>query len=197
MSSFDERLIDRFVSRDKRDAASIRLKEGYPIQYIIGNVDFYGINIDVNEKVLIPRFETEYLVDDLIKLINKNNFTCPNILDIGTGSGNISIALKKNLDCNITAIDVSKDAISVAKKNAAKNDVKISFKHISIEDYSSSGFDILVSNPPYVKKNSKVDEKIKYEPQNAIYADDNGLYFYKVILNKCKSLLNEKNIIAF
>lgn len=194
----DKQLIEKYVSKEKQDDAFLLLNKGYPVQYIIGNVDFYGINIEVNEDVLIPRFETEYLVDDLIKITKEKHFENPNILEVGTGSGCISIALKKNINCTMEAIDISNEAIKIAKKNALNNQVDINFVNEAIENYSSNQqFDILVSNPPYVDYNSPVDEKIKYEPQIAIYADDRGLYFYKVILEKTKNLLNKKNIIAF
>lgn len=194
----DKQLIEKYVSKEKQDDAFLLLNKGYPVQYIIGNVDFYGINIEVNEDVLIPRFETEYLVDDLIKITKELHFENPNILEVGTGSGCISIALKKNINCTMEAIDISNEAIKIAKRNALNNQVDINFVNEAIENYSSNQkFDILVSNPPYVDYNSPVDEKIKYEPQIAIYADDRGLYFYKVILEKTKNFLNKKNIIAF
>lgn len=194
----DKQLIEKYVSKEKQDDAFLLLNKGYPVQYIIGNVDFYGINIEVNEDVLIPRFETEYLVDDLIKITKELHFENPNILEVGTGSGCISIALKKNINCTMEAIDISNEAIKIAKRNALNNHVDINFVNEAIENYSSNQkFDILVSNPPYVDYNSPVDEKIKYEPQIAIYADDRGLYFYKVILEKTKNFLNKKNIIAF
>ena len=198
MNKFDKDLIKKYLPKEKWEDSFKKLESGYPVQYIIGNVDFCDSIINVNENVLIPRFETEFLVDYLIKMIKKYNYNCPYILDIGTGSGCISIALKQKLDCSIKAIDINGKAIDVAKDNAKLNNVLIDFENISIEKYNSNEtFDIIVSNPPYVDFNEIVDEKIKYEPQNAIFAKDNGLYFYKVILNKSKELLKKKNIIAF
>ena len=198
MNNFDEELIKKYVPKDKIDEALTRYNEGYPVQYIIGNVDFYDCKIDVNENVLIPRFETEYLVDDLLKLLKKCNFNKPNILDIGTGSGCISIALKKNYDANIWAIDISDSAIDTAKSNAKNNNVDITFECIDVALYKSdSKYDVIVSNPPYVAFDEEVDPKCKYEPKNAIFASDNGLFFYKLILEKSIDLLNKKNIIAF
>ena len=198
MNNFDIDLINKYVEEKERDNALSLLKKGYPVQYIIGNVDFYNLNIKVNENVLIPRFETEYLVDDLIKLINKYNFINPNIIDIGTGSGCIALAMKQNVKSNVTGIDISKKALDVAKKNANINNIDVNFIEMDMNNIDIvTKFDVLVSNPPYVPYNSDVDLKIKYEPQNAIYAPDDGLYFYKVILSQCQKLLNKKNIIAF
>ena len=174
-----------------------KLKDNYPIQYLIGYVDFYGYKINVNENVLIPRFETEYLVDDTIKLIKKyiNN---PKILDIGTGSGCIAISLSKELNTKVSALDISSNAIDVAKDNASINNAEITFINEDIKTYiSKEKYNVIISNPPYVKDDSNVDEEIKYEPSNAIYANDNGLEYYKVILSKSKELLEDKNIIAF
>jgi release factor glutamine methyltransferase len=198
VNNFDKDLIKKYIPEDKWEEAFKKLEEGYPVQYLIGNVEFYGTIIDVNENVLIPRFETEYLVDDLINLIKEYNFSNPKILDIGTGSGCISIALKKNIKCSIMGIDKSNSAIEVAKHNALKNKLDITFENISIEEYASKKkYDIIVSNPPYVRFDEEVDPKTKYEPQEALFAGDNGLYFYKLIINKSKELLNKKSIIAF
>ena len=174
-----------------------KLKDNYPIQYLIGYVDFYGYKINVNENVLIPRFETEYLVDDTIKLIKKyiNN---PKILDIGTGSGCIAISLSKELNTNVSALDISSNAIDIAKDNAGINNADITFINEDIKTYiSKEKYNVIISNPPYVKDDSNVDKEIKYEPSNAIYANDNGLEYYKIILSKSKELLEDKNIIAF
>lgn len=194
----DLELIKRYISYDKQEDAIKKLKEGYPVQYIIGNVDFYGYIINVNENVLIPRFETEYLVYKTIKYLEKLNIKNPKILEIGTGSGCISIALKKEIECNIVAIDISKKAIDVAMDNAKQNNVEIDFKLCDIHNYNSlDKYDLIISNPPYVPYNSEVDEKIKYEPQKAIYAKDNGIYFYNIILNKIKDNLKDNYLISF
>lgn len=198
MNNFDEELIKKYVPFSNQEEALVRLKKGYPVQYLIGNVEFYGNIIKVNENVLIPRFETEYLVDDLLKIIKTKSSACTKILDVGTGSGCIAIALKKSIDCNVTAIDISAAALDVAKENALVNDTKIEFICCPIEEFEvAEKYDVIVSNPPYVPFDSNVDEKIKYEPQNAIYAKDNGLYFYKIILKKCEKLLKPHGVIAF
>ena len=174
-----------------------KLKNNYPIQYLIGYVNFFGYKINVNENVLIPRFETEYLVDDTIKLIKKNNLNSK-IIDICTGSGCIAIALAKELNISVDALDISKKAIEVAKNNAKENNVDITFIKEDIRNYiSNKKYNVLISNPPYVKYDEVVDLETKYEPQNAIFANDNGLEYYKIILDKSKQLLEDKNIIAF
>ncbi len=194
----DLELIEKYVPNYLQKEAKEKLKIGYPVQYIIGNVEFYNSIIKVNENVLIPRFETEYLVDETIKLIKKLNINNPKILEIGTGSGCISISLKKNIPSNILAIDISNPAILLAKENAKNNNVDINFKVLDIHDFKSNDkYDVIISNPPYVPYNSNYDDKIKYEPENAIFASDEGIYFYKVILDRIKNNLQEKFIIAF
>lgn len=195
----DIELIKKFLPEDKWESSINKLKEGYPVQYIIGNVEFYDCVINVNENVLIPRFETEYLVQDLIKLMKNSNILQPDILDIGTGSGAIAIALKKNYPCFVSAIDISKNAIELAKQNAKLNHTNVMFLNSSIEEYDSNiKYDVIVSNPPYVMNDEYVDEKTKYEPQNAIFVPNkDGLYFYRIILEKSKYLLKTPGIIAF
>ena len=194
----DLELIKKYVPINKQEDAIKKINSGYPVQYIIGNVDFYGCIINVNENVLIPRFETEYLVDKTIKYLNKLGISKPEVLEIGTGSGCISIALKKNIDCNIKAIDISENAIKLAIKNANLNNVDIEYEVKDIHNFiSNKKYDLIISNPPYVPFGSEVDEKVKYEPQNAIYAEDNGLYYYDIILNKIKNNLCDNYLIAF
>lgn len=174
-----------------------KLNNNYPVQYLIGNVNFYGYQIDVDERVLIPRFETEGLVDETIKIIKQLNLV-PKIIDICTGSGAIAIALSKELKCHVTALDISKDAIDVAVENTIKNDADVNYLIRDIKNCDiKEKYNVIISNPPYVKKNAIVDPKTKYEPQNALYADDNGLEFYKIILDKSLNMLEERFLIAF
>lgn len=198
MSSFDEDLISKYVPYSKQKEAYQKLKEGYPVQYIIGNVDFMGYIINVNEDVLIPRFETEYLVEHLLFYMQKYLQEKKKILDIGTGSGCIAIALKKRCEAEVTALDISQKAIELAKANAKKNEVDIDFICENIENFKTrEKYSVIVSNPPYVSYTESVDPKTKFEPQSAIFAKDNGLYYYNVILDLCPKLLLKKNIIAF
>lgn len=174
-----------------------KLKDNYPIQYLIGYVNFYGYKISVNENVLIPRFETEYLVDDTIKLINIY-IKEPKIIDIGTGSGCIAISLSKKYNTIVDAIDISKAAIKVANINSINNKAKINFINKDIKKFNSKKlYNVIISNPPYVKIGSVVDKETKYEPQNALYANDNGLEYYKIILEKSINMLEKRNIISF
>ena len=180
------------------DEAIKRLNNGEAIQYIIGNVDFYGNTIKVNKNVLIPRFETEELCFRTINYIKKYFKNPENILEIGTGSGCISIALKKNLDSYITAIDISKDALDIAKENALLNNVSINFLQSDLFNNVKGKFDVIISNPPYISYEENIMDVVKNnEPHLALYAPDNGLYFYKKILKESSSYLNERFLIAF
>lgn len=176
-----------------------KINNDYPIQYLIGDVDFYGYTIKVDERALIPRFETEGLVDNLIKLIKtQTNYPALKILEIGTGSGCIAITLSKELDTTVDALDISKDAIDLASSNAVLNNANVNFALGDIKNCTiSKKYNILVSNPPYVKYDEPVDLATKYEPQNALFALNNGLEFYEIILKRSKEFLESKNIIAF
>lgn len=175
-----------------------------PVQYITGNVDFYGLDFQVNRSVLIPRPETEILVETIIKNTNVNDET--NILDIGTGSGNIAISLAKHLpNSKITAIDKSKEALKIAVKNSELNNVKerINFIENDIlidQKIFDNVFDIVVSNPPYVSKeeyNNLEPELNKYEPSIALTDFSDGTIFYNSISNQVKNFLNTNGKLFF
>lgn len=185
------------VSKDI-DSDYQRLLEGYPIQYLIGYVNFYGYKINVNENVLIPRYETEYLVEKTIKYSKKLFNKKVNILDLGTGSGSISIALGKELDSNVTAVDILDSALEVAKMNAKENNLDIKFIKSNMLDEVTGKYDIVISNPPYIDTDEKIMDSVKkYEPNIALFASEDGLYFYKKIISNIKLFLNKKFIIAF
>lgn len=174
-----------------------RLEAGEPVQYIVGSVNFYGYDLDVNKNVLIPRFETEELVDNTIKFI-KSKFDKVDILDIGTGSGAIAISLKKETNSNVTATDISTDALEVAKLNAKKNNCVINFVNTNIYDGIKDKFDVVISNPPYIREDEEIEDIVRNnEPNIALYAKDNGLYFYENILKRINTILKEKYLIAF
>ncbi|RSC93079.1 peptide chain release factor N(5)-glutamine methyltransferase [Tenacibaculum singaporense] len=184
------------------DKALERLKKEEPIQYILGKTEFYGLPFKVNENTLIPRPETEELVEWILEEINVNDKR--NILDIGTGTGCIPISLKKNLpNSNISAIDVSEEALEIAKQNANLNEVEISFINEDIlKTKRLNGiFDIIVSNPPYVRELEKVEIKnnvLKNEPHLALFVkDDNPLLFYKKIADLAKSNLAKNGLLFF
>ncbi|MBR2712989.1 MAG: peptide chain release factor N(5)-glutamine methyltransferase [Bacilli bacterium] len=180
------------------DDALNRLSNGEPVQYIVGNVDFYGNKLFVNKNVLIPRFETEELVDNTIKFVKKNFKDKVNILDIGTGSGAIAISLKKELDSNLTATDISKEALEVAKKNAKYNKVNISFTNTNLFDDINDKFDVVISNPPYIAFDEEIEDIVKNnEPNIALYASNDGLYYYEEILKNINRILKDKYLISF
>lgn len=175
------------------------LKTGKPIQYIIGEVNFYGYDFKVNENVLIPRFETELLVDKTIKKIKKLFIDKPvDIVDLGTGSGCIAITLKKEINSNVDAIDISKDALKVAKDNAINNHVDINFINTDMTKYTEKKYDVIISNPPYIAYDEEIMDIVKNnEPHNALYAEDNGLYFYKKIIENIPKIAKEKYLVCF
>lgn len=175
----------------------VKIKSGYPVQYLIGNVYFYNSLINVSENVLIPRPETEYLVEKTIDYAKKFNHKI-NIIDLGTGSGCIAIALKKELDSEVSAIDISKDALDLAKLNARENNVDINFYESDITKPLENMYDIIISNPPYIPKNGYVAENVlKYEPRIALFADEEGIYFYKKIIKNNLNKLNKNGFMAF
>lgn len=195
----DIEYLKKYVDKNKQEEAIKRLRKGEPVQYIVGNVDFYGYKINVDKRVLIPRFETEELVSNTIKYIKKYLKDNINILEIGTGSGCISIALKKELEnTNITATDISEDALEVARENANGNNCKINFINTNIYDGINDKFDVIISNPPYISKSENImDIVYNNEPHQALFADNNGLYFYEEILKNIKKLLKDKYLICF
>ena len=182
----------------------VRRGKSEPLQYIIGSVEFYGLEFKVNPSVLIPRPETEILVEKVIEGVDNKDFL--KILDIGTGSGNIAIALAKNLpSAKITAIDISDIAINTAKENAELHNIngQIYFTIAGIKDYKDSvshSFDIIVSNPPYVSSGdySELDPELKnHEPEVALTDNSDGLEYYREISKKAGSLLTDNGKIFF
>lgn len=191
--------LKKYLPSDKLEDGIKRLNSGEPVQYIVGNVDFYGYKINVNKNVLIPRFETEELVFKTINLIKKNLNENIKVLDIGTGSGCISIALKKEIPgLDITAVDISEDALVVAKNNALENNCKINFIKSDLFNNIDDKYDLIISNPPYISYDEQIMDIVKKnEPHLALYAKNNGLYFYEEIIKNSSNYLNDKNIIAF
>ena len=160
----------------------------YPYQYLIGDVEFCGNKIMVDERALIPRFETEILTLDVIKHIKSLDSDNLRVVDVCTGSGCIAISIKKECNVEMCAIDISQDAIDLARENAKLNNVDIKFfNHDVLKDDINISYDIVVSNPPYVKYDESVGSSTKYEPQIALFADNNGLEFYENILKKFKA----------
>lgn len=191
--------LKKYLPSDKLGDGIKRLNNGEPVQYIVGNVDFYGYKINVNKNVLIPRFETEELIFKTINLIKKNLNENIKVLDIGTGSGCISIALKKEIPgLDITAVDISEDALVVAKNNALENNCEINFIKSDLFNNIDDKYDLIISNPPYISYDEQIMDIVKKnEPHLALYAKNNGLYFYEEIIKNSSNYLNDKNIIAF
>ena len=194
----DIEYLKKYGNKETFESDLLKLEKGIPVQYIVGNVDFYKYNFLVNENVLIPRFETEELVDRTIKYTKQIFNSKVNILDIGTGSGCIAITLKKELDSNVTACDISSKALEVAKMNAIKNSCDINFVISDVFSNIKGRYDVIISNPPYIAHNEEIMDIVKKnEPSIALYASDNGLYFYKKILDNVSNYVNNKYIIAF
>lgn len=171
--------------------ALTKLKTGMPLQYVLGTAEFYGLTFKVNPSVLIPRPETEELVAWIIDTIKQSGLKTGSILDIGTGSGCIPIALKKHLPTfNVTSIDISADALQTARENAELNKVEVDFVNADILQSETSNsitgpFDIIVSNPPYVTLDDKKQMHVNvvdFEPHTALFVpEDDPLIFYRHI----------------
>ena len=173
------------------------LEKDYPVQYIIGYVDFYGLKINVNEFTLIPRYETEYLIELTLKEIKKLNPDNPKILDLCTGSGAIGLTLKSLLPSSeVTLSDISKDALMVANKN--KNELNLDVNIIESDLFKNipGKFDVIISNPPYVMTNETLPKDVLYEPHLALYSGPKGIDHIEEIFKNIKSHLNNKYLIA-
>jgi release factor glutamine methyltransferase len=196
---------DRPLTEEELDKYRSLLKRRVkfePLQYIIGKVEFYGIDFLVNPSVLIPRQETEILVETIIE--QYKDFETVTILDIGTGSGNIAISLAKNLNSYITAVDVSDDALKTANENARLNSIsdKINFikNDFLIDDINMNDFDVVVSNPPYVsiEEYETLRPELKgYEPKVALTDFNSGFQFYEAISDRSNYLLKKGGKLFF
>lgn len=171
--------------------------EHVPLQYIVGETEFMGLKFKVNSNVLIPRQDTETLVEEALKVVKPGM----RILDLCTGSGCIIISILHNVtDVEGYAIDISKQALNVAKENAKLNDVSVMFERSDLFDNVTGTFDIIVSNPPYIRTEEIVKlmpEVQTFEPMEALDGKEDGLYFYREIVAKCKDYLNPNGRILF
>lgn len=177
------------------------LKNNKPLQYVLGYTNFYGNKLIVNESVLIPRFETEELVENTIKYINKLFNKEISIIDLGCGSGAIGLTLKEkltNINTDVTLVDISEEALEVAKENAKNLNIEVNFLKNDMLENIDKKFDVIISNPPYISYDEEIESIVKdNEPHLALYAKDNGLEFYKKILSTVKKNLKEEFLIAF
>ena len=177
-----------------------KLRQGIPLEHITHQKEFMKLNFFVDENVLIPRQDTEILVEEVINIAKKTN--SKKILDLCTGSGAIAVSLAKYLpDAKITALDISNDALKIAKKNARSNNVEEQITFINSDMFTNLNeekFDIIVSNPPYIKTDiiESLDEEVKKEPYIALDGGQDGLYFYRKIIKQGYEFLKYKGYIC-
>ena len=172
------------------------LKKGYPIQYLIGYVNFYNVKIKVNQNVLIPRYETEYLVEKTLELIKTLKIKNPTILDLCTGSGCIAISLSKKLNLAIDASDISKNALEVAKENNKINETNVNYIESDLFNNVTKKYDVIISNPPYININDNISKIVKdYEPNIALFSDEEGLKHIKQIIKDSINYLKNKSVL--
>ena len=176
-----------------------KLTKGVPLQHITHRQEFMKMDFFVDENVLIPRPDTEILVEEVIKIAQKYN--SPRILDLCTGSGAIAISLKKFVpNADITAVDISEKALEIAQKNAKKLETKINFLKSNLFDkLDNKKFDIIVSNPPYIRKDEikKLSEEVQKEPKIALDGGEDGLDFYRIITEQAINYLKTGSFLCF
>lgn len=206
MREFNENLALELTEEDEQKYFQLinkHIKNDTPLSHLVGFEYFYDRKFKVTSDVLSPRMETEELVYKVIDYIRKNNLTNIKILDLCTGSGIIGITLKKELeefDVKILASDISSRALTVAKENASSLEADISFVESDLFSNMQDKFDIIVSNPPYIANDDKKTIKenvLNYDPHLALFADEEGMYFYRNIIEKSRPYLNEKGIMFF
>lgn len=196
----DEEIIDTYFK-----LISTHINEDTPLSHLVGFEIFYDRKFIVTKDVLSPRMETEELVYEVIKYIKNNKLNNLKILDLCTGSGAIAITLKKeleqlNVNTEIVASDISFEALNIAKKNAENNLANINFIKSDIFDNINCKFDLIISNPPYISKDEKNDIQknvLNYDPHIALFAEENGLYFYRNIIENAKKYLQNDNSLIF
>lgn len=175
------------------------LETGTPLQYALGYVNFYGNKFIINKNVLIPRFETEELVEKTINFAKKF-FTEPvDIIDLGTGSGVIGITLEKKISTkSVDLVDISKEALEITHINCGNLDSKANIIESDMFSNIDKKYDIIISNPPYIKTNEEIEEIVKKnEPSIALYAGEDGLDYYKKILKDISKHMKDKCLVAF
>jgi release factor glutamine methyltransferase len=199
-SIFQSFLFEDFLTIKKR------LLAGEPVQYVVGFAWFYGLKFKVNPFVLIPRPETEELVEWILETTKNDSMLGASVLDIGTGSGCIPVTLKvKNAQLNVSCLDVSESALITASRNAYRNNVEIDFKCVDILNEAQhtplGTFDVIVSNPPYIPEKEKTlmhKNVLDFEPHLALFVeDDNALIFYETIANFAQKHLNTEGYLFF
>lgn len=185
---------NRIISIAKQRANNI------PLQRILGKTNFWGLDFEINEDTLIPRFDTEILVEQVLKYINKHKNKQLKILDLCTGSGCIAVTIAKFSDSLVWASDINKNALKMAQTNAQNHNVKVNFIESNMFDNVNEKFDIIVSNPPYIKSSDipNLDSTVKnYDPILALDGGKDGLKYYKIISNCAKNYLNKNGTLFF
>ena len=182
---------------DKLNKCLEELLNNKPLQYITNSVNFCGLDLYVDENVLIPRFETEELVQNTVEFLKE--FNNPKILDLCCGSGAIGLALKDRINnSNVTMSDISNKALAVAKRNKEKLNLDVTIIESDLFNNINDKFDCIVSNPPYIRDDEEIDNLVKEnEPSLALYGGELGLDYYERILRDIKNYLNNKFLIAF
>jgi len=197
LNYLDLEVEEELVEKYKKEV--IALQEGKPLQYVMGKVNFYGNNFYIDERVLIPRFETEELVENTINYIQKHFQEPIDIIDLGCGSGIIGISLEKKVSTkSVDLIDISKDALEVAKIN--KENLKSNANLIENDMLNNieKKYDVIISNPPYIMEEEEIEDIVKNnEPHLALYAGKDGLDCYRKILKDIKKNMKEKCLVAF
>ena len=173
-----------------------RLK-GEPVQYILGEWAFYGLPFYVDERALIPRQDTELLVETAIQMIRERGYH--DCLDLCTGTGCVGISIAKNTDVSMTASDISRDALELAKENAELNEVSVSFIESDLFQSIEGSFDLIVCNPPYLTLDDMqtLQQELTFEPKLALYGGGDGLDFYRKIAWEYQKHLNQGGMILF
>lgn len=192
--------MDEDITAEQQKEYEIALKkraEHIPLQYITGEQEFMGLKFKVNSNVLIPRQDTEVLVEEALKRIQPGM----RVLDMCTGSGCIAVSIAKNVPhIEMHAVDISKQALNVAKDNAKLNEVSVEFERSDLFDHVTGKYDVIVSNPPYIPTSEipkLMPEVGSFEPVEALDGKEDGLYFYRKIIAECKEYLNPDGMIFF
>ena len=192
--------LEKYGDSNKKEEQVQEVLRGVPIQYVIGNVDFYHANLEVNPSVLIPRFETEELCDKVIHILKSWKQEELSIADIGTGSGCIAITMKQVFPkAKVIGVDLSLDALEVAKRNGIRNHVDILWQCGDLLQPLTGKFDCIISNPPYIdEEDPEVMNQVRtYEPHMALFAKEKGYANYHKILTGVKPYLKEQYLLAF
>ena len=190
--------VDEEIS-NKYKKAVIALQEGKPLQYVLGKVNFYGNSFYVDERVLIPRYETEELVENTINYINKYFNHPVDIIDLGTGTGAIGLTLEKKVSTEtVDLIDISKEALEVTNINKNNLNSKANLIENDMLEGITKKYDVIISNPPYIKENEEIEDIVKNnEPHIALYAGEDGLDCYKKILKNISNNMKDRCLVAF